>query len=72
MLIPEPKNSLFGVGHTMHVHGIELEDTWSGFIVKVSENGKFGYIPLADLELISKDDRNYWPLREYVVWFNNQ
>lgn len=29
-------------------------------------------IPLFDLEVVSKTDPNYWPVREYVVWDANR
>jgi len=28
---------------------------------------KKGYVPLCDLEVTSREDRNFWPVREYVV-----
>lgn len=42
-----------------------------GFLIRVQEGKKEGCIPLADVEIPSKTDRNYWPVREYVVWMAN-
>lgn len=62
----------FRLGHVMKVIGIEMEDDLSGVILKVREGRKVGYVPLCDVEVLDKDDPNYWPIREYVVWFANQ
>jgi len=40
--------------------------------MKVREGIKKGRVPLADLEVTSKKDKNFWPVREYVVWFANR
>jgi hypothetical protein len=40
--------------------------------MRVKEGRRKGWVLLADLEVISKEDPNYWPVREYVVWFANQ
>lgn len=36
------------------------------------KNGWKGYVPLCDLEVTSRKDRNFWPVREYAVWFANR
>ena len=51
---------------------IELEDDIYGVIVKVRKGRRTGHVPPADLEVTSEADRNYWPVREYVVWFANR
>jgi hypothetical protein len=57
----------------MEVIGIESEeDDLRGVIVQVKEVKKKGYVPLCDLEVTSREDRNFWPVREYVVWFANR
>lgn len=61
----------FSVGHVMKAMSIENEDDDYGIIVKVKEEKKIGYIPLCDLEVTSREDSNFWPVREYVVWFAN-
>lgn len=66
------KNKPFQVGHTMKVVAIEDEDEGYGLIVKVREGRKTGYIPLPDLEVTPKNHPNFWPVREYVVWFANR
>ena len=67
----EDDGLLFGVGHTMNVLKIEEEDEHYGILVKVREQRKTGIIPLADVEVTSRDHPNFWPVREYVVWFAN-
>lgn len=62
----------FRLGHIMKVPSIDNEDSLYGIIVKVSEKRKIAYIPLCDVEVTSKKDKNYWPVREYVVWFANR
>ena len=34
--------------------------------------GDKGYLPECDVEVTPKTDRNFWPVREYVVWFANR
>ena len=63
--------ALFGVGHTMEVLSIDEDDDKYGVIVKVREMGKTGYVPLCDVEVTSRVNPNFWPVREYVVWFAN-
>ncbi|MCP4406416.1 MAG: hypothetical protein GY807_01360 [Gammaproteobacteria bacterium] len=65
------KNEAFTLEHTFSIEGIELEDEMYGFIVQAKEGRKNGHVPLCDLEVLSKDNKNYWPVREYVVWFAN-
>ena len=67
------KHQPFRLGHIMNVIGIEPEeDDLNGIIVQVREGKKKGYVPLCDLEVTSSEDRNFWPVREYVVWFANR
>ena len=71
--IPKENNEEpFSVGHIFKVVSIELEDELYGFIVKVKEGRRKGHVPLCDVEVTSSTDRNYWPVREYVVWFANR
>lgn len=62
----------FAVGHIVKVIEIEMEDDSYGIILKVREGRKTGYIPLCDVEVNSRKDENYWPVKEYVVWFANR
>ena len=62
----------FAVGHTMNVLAIEGEDEDYGILIKVRQQRKTGVLPLADVEVTSRDDPNFWPVREYVVWVANQ
>jgi hypothetical protein len=61
----------FRLGHTMEVVGVEDEDGAYGVLVEVKEGKSKGSIPLADLEVTPKTDKNFWPVREYVVWMAN-
>jgi hypothetical protein len=60
------------LGHVMKVVSIEDEDESYGIIIKVKEGRKTGYVPLCNAEVTSKEDKNFWPVREYVVWFANR
>jgi len=62
----------FRFGHKMEVLGIEDGDDHYGILVKVREGRKTGCVPLCDVEVISRNDPNFWPVREYVVWFANR
>jgi hypothetical protein len=67
------KHQPFRLGHTMKVIGIEPEeDALCGVIAQVREGRRKGHVPLCDLEVTSREDRNFWPVREYVVWFANR
>ncbi|RJP76112.1 MAG: hypothetical protein C4522_19305 [Desulfobacteraceae bacterium] len=61
----------FRLGHEMKVVALDMEDDLYGVIVKVREGRRVGYVPLCDFEVPDKEDPNYWPVREYVVWFAN-
>ena len=30
------------------------------------------HLPLVDLEVTSRNSKNFWPIRKYVVWFANK
>ena len=66
------QNKPFSVGHEMKVLSIEDEDESYGIIIKVREGRKTGYVPLADVEVVSQENPNFWLVREYVVWFANR
>ena len=66
------KSEPFRLGHVMKAINIEMEDDLYGIILKVREGRRIGYVPLCDVEVTSKKDENYWPVREYVVWFANR
>jgi hypothetical protein len=59
----------FRLGHVMKVVGIDFEDDFYGVIAKVREDRHKGSVPLIDLELLEKDDRNLPYLEEYADWF---
>ena len=56
----------------MEIMGLEEEEELRGIIVNAREKGQVGEVPLCDLEVKPRTDRNYWPVREYVVWFANR
>jgi len=62
----------FSFGHVMQVLSLVPEDGVFGLIAKVQEGDKIGEAPLFDLEVTSKDNENYWAVREYVVWDANK
>jgi hypothetical protein len=62
----------FRLGHTMEVLGLSPEDDLYGIIAKVREENEIGTVPLCDLEVRPKHDKNFWPVREYAVWFANR
>ena len=62
----------FRLGHTMEVLGLSSEDDLYGIFVKVREKRRVGTVPMCDLSVTSKADRNFWFVREYVVWFANR
>lgn len=63
----------FRLGHIFKVLKAELDDDLYGVIVKVSEGRRRGHVPLCDVEVANKkNDSNYWPVREYAVWFANR
>ena len=66
------EEAFFGVGHSMKVLSIKDEDETHGIIVKVREGRRIGYVPLCELEVTPRKNANYWPVREYVVWFANR
>ena len=62
----------FRLGARMLVLGLAGCDPWRDVILVEARQGRFrGSVPLSDLEVVSKDDPNYGPLREYVVWHAN-
>jgi hypothetical protein len=62
----------FSYGHIMEALSIEKEDDKYGIILKVREDSKIGYVPLCDVEVTSRANPCFWPVREYVVWFANR
>ena len=61
----------FRVGHVMSALAID-DDPHYGILVEVREGNKTGHVPLCDVEVTPKTDPNFWPVREYVVWFANR
>ena len=70
--LPGAAKAPFRLGHTFEVVGLDEEDVDRGIIVKAKEKGRVGYVPLCDLKVKPKTDKNFWPVREYVVWDANK
>jgi len=66
------QNEPFSVGHIFKAISLEDEYDDYGILIKVKEIRKTGYIPLCDVEVTSQKNENFWPVREYVVWFANR
>jgi len=73
--------SLFPVGCEVEVVRIaegDFEPGFDGVIVEVRGHKRSRCkkskccLPLQDLEVRPKDDPNYWPVREFVVWYANR
>jgi hypothetical protein len=64
--------AVFRLGHTMKAVELESDFFPLGIVVKVREQRKVGQVPLCDVDATPKSDKNYWPVREYVVWFANR
>lgn len=68
----ECNEGFFLVGDQVEVLGWadeEMEDEL--IMVEVRQEKKLGIVNLCDLEVTPKTNPNYWPVREYVVWFAN-
>jgi hypothetical protein len=56
----------------MNAVAIDMEDETYGIILKVREGRRVGAVPLCEVEVTLKENENYWPVREYAVWFANR
>ena len=65
------KTEPFRLGHVFTVIGIDGADYGYGIVVNVMEGENKGSVPLCDIQVVSEENLNYWPVREYVVWFAN-
>jgi hypothetical protein len=71
-VIEELRRQPFRLGHTMIAIGVEAEeDPNCGLLLMVTEGRRKGDVPLADVEVTPGEDANFWPVREYAVWFAN-
>ncbi len=64
--------SPFRLGHKMEVLALAEEDVDPSVMVKLREKRQTGRVPLADMEVKPKSDKNFWPVKECVVWFANR
>ena len=69
---PGAAKAPFRLGHNMEAIGLSEEEVDQGVMVKVKEKGQAGDVPLCDVEVTPKTNSNFWPIREYVVWFANR
>jgi hypothetical protein len=67
----EVNDGPFAVGHCMKALALDEEDDEYGFLIRVKDGKKEGLVPLEDVEVTSRKDPNFWPVREYVVWMAN-
>jgi hypothetical protein len=70
--LEEAAQAPFRLGHKMEVLSLAEEDVDKGIIVEAREKNQTGRVPLCDLKVVPTTDLNFWPVREYVVWFANQ
>ncbi len=56
----------------MEVLALAEEDVDPSVMVKLREKRQTGRVPLADMEVKPKSDKNFWPVKECVVWFANR
>ena len=71
----EPPPEHFAIGSQFTVLGIsdcDFEPDFHGVLVDVRQGKVDGVVPLQDLKVRPKSDSNYWPVREFVVWYANR
>lgn len=66
------KYAPYRLGHKMKVLKLSSKDDLYGIIVKAREGRHVGSVPLCDVEVMPKNDPNFWFVQEYVVWFANR
>jgi len=49
-----------------------FEPDFHGVLVDVRQGHRRRVVPLQDLEVRPKDNPNFWPVREFVVWYANR
>jgi hypothetical protein len=62
----------FDYGVKLEVRGLSDTDDMYGIIVEARRGRKKCYYPLCELEVINKKNKNYQPVKDYVVWFANR
>lgn len=71
----EPPPEHFAIGSQFSVLRIsdsDFEPDFDGVLVDVRQQNVDGVVPLQDLEVRPTSDTNYWPVREFVVWYANR
>lgn len=69
---PGAAKARFRLGHKMAVLELAEENVDRGIMICVREKGQVSCVPLDDVKVTPKTDANFWPVREYVVWFANR
>ena len=59
-------------GNKVTVHRISEVEELYGILVDIEYKRKRYIFPLADLEAIEKTSDNYFPIKDYVIWFANR
>lgn len=64
----------FPVGQRLTVLGLADSpmNDYEGIVVKVQRGANKGTVPLADLEVTPKNDSNYAPAQEFVVYWSSR
>jgi len=64
----EPHRSISPLG----ISDAAFEADFHGVLVDVQQGRHRSVVPLQDLEVRPKDNTNFWPVREFVVWYANR
>jgi hypothetical protein len=68
----EDEGKPFAVDSKMTVVEFGYNEFHEAMMARVKQGKNEGWVPLADLKVTPKSDPNYWPVREYEVWFANR
>ncbi len=68
----EDESKPFAVDSTMTVLEFGYNEFHEAVMAHVKQGKEEAWVPLADLKVTPKSDQNYWPVREYAVWFGNR
>ena len=69
--------SPFRLGSIVTVTGLpaineDIDQDFEGIVVEAECQGEQGVVPLQDFEVVSPDDPNYGPVKEWVVHYANR
>ncbi|MCI0691146.1 hypothetical protein L0337_03960 [candidate division KSB1 bacterium] len=68
----EDESKPFAIDSEMMVLEFGYNEFHDAIMAHVKQGKEEGWVPLADLKVTPKRDPNYWPVREYTVWFANR